>query len=101
MGKDTFTGILTRMERDASGNTLAIAAAAMMPLVGMIGGGVDMSRMYLDQISVCNKLVTPARSPAARRWAQEPGQQARPEQRARRSPCSTAISLRAIMALER
>lgn len=38
---------LTRLARDTRGNTLAIMAAAIFPLVGLIGGGVDMSRLYL------------------------------------------------------
>lgn len=38
---------LTRLTQDTCGNTLAIMAAAFIPLVGLIGGGVDMSRMYL------------------------------------------------------
>lgn len=38
---------LTRLKQDTCGNTLAIMAAAIIPLVGLIGGGVDMSRMYL------------------------------------------------------
>ena len=38
---------LTRLRRDKSGNTLAIAAAAMIPLIGIIGSGVDISRLYI------------------------------------------------------
>jgi len=38
---------LSRLARDIRGNTIALAAAAMLPLAGMIGGGVDMSRLYL------------------------------------------------------
>lgn len=38
---------LTRLRRDTSGNTLAIAAAAMVPLIGIVGGAVDMSRIYI------------------------------------------------------
>lgn len=38
---------MTRLGRDARGNTIALAAAAMIPLAGLIGGGVDMSRLYL------------------------------------------------------
>lgn len=41
--------LLSRLARDPSGNTLAIAAAAILPLLGVIGGGVDMSRSYLAQ----------------------------------------------------
>lgn len=38
---------LGRLRRDKGGNTLAIAAAAFIPLVGIIGSGVDMSRLYI------------------------------------------------------
>lgn len=38
---------LTRLARDTRGNTLAIMAAAVIPLAGMVGGGVDLSRMYI------------------------------------------------------
>ena len=40
-------GFLTRLARDARGNTLAIVGAALVPLAGMIGSGVDMSRAYM------------------------------------------------------
>jgi len=40
-------GFLTRLVRDARGNTLAIVAAAMIPLTAMIGSGIDMSRAYM------------------------------------------------------
>jgi Flp pilus assembly protein TadG len=42
----TFLG---RLARDVRGNTIALMAAAMMPLAGLIGGGVDMSRIYLTK----------------------------------------------------
>jgi Flp pilus assembly protein TadG len=44
---DQRIGFLTRLARDVRGNTLAIMAAALLPLAGLIGGGVDMSRLYL------------------------------------------------------
>lgn len=44
---DSRMGFLTRLARDVRGNTLAIMAAALIPLAGLIGGGVDMSRLYL------------------------------------------------------
>lgn len=49
MEKDSamWTGFLMRLGRSQAGNTLAIVAAALIPLAGMIGGGVDMSRLYL------------------------------------------------------
>ena len=39
--------LLSRLLRDSRGNTLAIVAAALIPITAMIGGGVDMSRAYL------------------------------------------------------
>ena len=40
-------GFLRRLARDRTGNTLAIMAAGLIPLVAMVGGAVDMSRAYL------------------------------------------------------
>jgi len=40
-------GFLSRLLRNEAGNTLAMTAAATIPLLGMIGGGVDVSRLYL------------------------------------------------------
>lgn len=42
----TFLG---RLARDVRGNTLAIMAAALIPLAGMVGGGIDISRMYITK----------------------------------------------------
>ncbi|WP_150292264.1 TadE/TadG family type IV pilus assembly protein [Sphingobium estronivorans] len=39
--------ILMRLYHNQAGNTLAIVAAAVVPLAGLIGGGVDMSRAYM------------------------------------------------------
>lgn len=49
MGKqiDHMKGVLGRLLRNQAGNTLAIVAAAIIPLAGLIGGGVDMSRAYM------------------------------------------------------
>lgn len=41
------SGVLGRLLRDRAGNTLAIVAAALFPLLGLVGGAVDMSRGYL------------------------------------------------------
>lgn len=38
-----------RLLLDTGGNTLAIMAAALFPLAGLVGGGVDMSRLYLTK----------------------------------------------------
>ncbi len=40
-------GWLTRLARDVRGNTMMIVAASLIPLAGMVGGGVDISRMYI------------------------------------------------------
>ncbi|WP_284125907.1 VWA domain-containing protein [Parerythrobacter aestuarii] len=42
-------GFLSRILRDTKANMMAIGAAAIIPLVGVVGGGVDASRMYLAQ----------------------------------------------------
>ena len=42
----TFMGALAR---DVRGNTLAIMAAALIPLAGLVGGGIDISRMYITK----------------------------------------------------
>jgi Flp pilus assembly protein TadG len=44
---DQRIGFLGRLARDVRGNTLALMAAALIPMAGLIGGGVDMSRLYL------------------------------------------------------
>ncbi|MBX3594078.1 MAG: Tad domain-containing protein [Sphingomonas sp.] len=38
---------MAALARDVRGNTLAIVAASLIPLAGMVGGGVDISRMYI------------------------------------------------------
>ena len=42
-------GWIARLARDRSGNTLAMIAAAIAPIMAMVGGGVDMGRSYLAQ----------------------------------------------------
>lgn len=37
------------LARDRSGNTLAMIAAALVPLLAMVGGAIDMGRSYLAQ----------------------------------------------------
>lgn len=48
-GENAIGGFLSRLRRDVRGNTLAIVAASIFPLVGMIGGAVDISRLYLTR----------------------------------------------------
>ncbi|WP_326524452.1 pilus assembly protein TadG-related protein [Sphingomonas sp.] len=38
---------MTSLVRDVRANTLVIMTAALIPLAGMVGGGVDLSRMYI------------------------------------------------------
>ena len=42
-------GLFARLARDAAGNTLAIVAASIAPILAMVGGGVDMGRSYLAE----------------------------------------------------
>ncbi|MDB5695535.1 MAG: hypothetical protein JWN21_1078 [Sphingomonas bacterium] len=44
MNDGTF---LQRLRRDTRGNTLAIMAATLVPLCGVVGGGIDVGRMYI------------------------------------------------------
>lgn len=39
--------LLQRLRKDASGNVLAMSAMAMFPLIGLVGGGVDIGRAYM------------------------------------------------------
>jgi len=41
------SGLLARLARDNSGNAMMVMAAALIPLMGMIGSGLDISRAYL------------------------------------------------------
>lgn len=41
--------LLARLARDTGGNTLMIVAAALLPLLAMVGGGIDMGRGYVVQ----------------------------------------------------
>jgi hypothetical protein len=53
VGKDDKpqpAAFLTRLGRDTRGNALAIVAAFIIPVIGMIGSAVDLSRAYLARI---------------------------------------------------
>ena len=41
------SSLLRQLRENTAGNVLAISAAAMIPMMGVIGGGVDISRAYL------------------------------------------------------
>lgn len=47
-------GIFGRLLRNRRGNTLAIVGAALVPLMAMIGSGVDMSRAYMAKARLQN-----------------------------------------------
>jgi Flp pilus assembly protein TadG len=41
--------VLGRLRHDVRGNTLAIMAAGLLPFCGLVGGGIDLSRMYITK----------------------------------------------------
>lgn len=43
------TGFLARLRSDESGNIIAITAAAVLPMIAVVGGAVDMSRIYMTK----------------------------------------------------
>ena len=45
----SFRGLLARLARDRSGNVFAMLAASVVPVLGLVGGGIDMGRSYLAQ----------------------------------------------------
>ena len=47
MPRQRPTTFLGRLRRDVAGNTLVIVAFAMMPLLAMVGSGLDMARAYV------------------------------------------------------
>lgn len=51
MGKalTSFGSFFRKIASDATANTLAISAAALVPLMAMVGGGVDASRYYMTE----------------------------------------------------
>jgi Flp pilus assembly protein TadG len=46
LGGSTF---LSRLRRNERGNVVALVAASLIPLLGAIGGGVDMTRAYMAE----------------------------------------------------
>ncbi len=45
--RNNSRGILSRIMRDQAGNTIAIMAAAVLPVIGLVGASVDIGRIYL------------------------------------------------------
>jgi Flp pilus assembly protein TadG len=57
-------GFLRRLMGDRRGNTLAMMAALLIPLIGMVGSGVDMARAYMAKAKLqtaCDAAATAAR----------------------------------------
>lgn len=62
--KGARRGLLGRLARDKRGNTLAMMAALLIPLIGMVGSGVDMARAYMAKAKLqtaCDAAATAAR----------------------------------------
>ncbi len=47
-------GFLARLKRSQAGNVLPMMAVAMVPMAGMIGSGLDMSRAYMAKAKLQN-----------------------------------------------
>ena len=61
-------GFLAQLARNESGNAIAIMAAAIIPLIGMVGGALDISRVYLTRTKLqtaCDAGVLAARQQAS------------------------------------
>ena len=43
------SGVMSRLLKNEEGNIIALFAAAVIPVLGLVGGGFDMSRIYLSQ----------------------------------------------------
>jgi uncharacterized protein YlaN (UPF0358 family) len=57
-------GFLSKLGRNQAGSTLAIVAAAMLPIIGMVGGGLDIGRVYIAKSRLqqaCDAAVLAAR----------------------------------------
>lgn len=46
---DNMSGVLSRFLKNEEGNIIAIFAAAVLPMIGIVGGAVDMSRIYMTK----------------------------------------------------
>lgn len=42
-------GLLARLGHDTAGNVFAMAAAAVIPMIGVVGGAIDASRLYMTR----------------------------------------------------
>jgi Flp pilus assembly protein TadG len=48
--KGRFSNACRRLARDTRGNTFFLVAAAMLPLIGIVGSGVDIGRAYMADL---------------------------------------------------
>ncbi len=46
---DNMSGVLSRLLKNEEGNIIAMFAAAVLPMIGIVGGAVDMSRIYMTK----------------------------------------------------
>jgi hypothetical protein len=51
-GTHSRKGFMARLRHDQSGNVIALLAAAVVPAIGIIGGTVDMSRIFIARTSL-------------------------------------------------
>ncbi len=47
--RSLLRGLLARLLNDRAGNTIMLVAAAIAPILAMVGGAIDMSRSYLSE----------------------------------------------------
>ncbi|MGB3739459.1 MAG: pilus assembly protein TadG-related protein, partial [Pontixanthobacter sp.] len=69
-------GMVRRLLRDRTANTLAITAASVLPLIGVVGGGVDTGRIYLAKSRLqqaCDSATLAARKQLGARALEEGG----------------------------
>ncbi|MCK0531407.1 TadE/TadG family type IV pilus assembly protein [Sphingobium agri] len=46
MGSSDYSGFMSRLAHDQNGNILAMTAAAVIPMMGLVGGSLDAARLY-------------------------------------------------------
>lgn len=52
--KTPYSGFLIRLAKNRAGNVMPLVAAAVFPMAAMIGGAVDLSRIYMTQARLQN-----------------------------------------------
>jgi Flp pilus assembly protein TadG len=50
----TRSSFMARLRRDVRGNTMILTAAATLPIMGLIGGGIDIARAYASKTRLQN-----------------------------------------------